>query len=86
MDEEIGVAGRSPPSCRPSNAELVKDAGKVRMDEPQMWGKGIINDVKRTVGTHWLKVRWFLIVVVMLNIFTFLRDSTLYNGFDACRK
>ncbi|EEC42722.1 predicted protein [Phaeodactylum tricornutum CCAP 1055/1] len=35
------------------NADLIADAGKVHMDKPQMWGKGIISDVKRTVLTHW---------------------------------
>ena len=37
-----------------SNAELIPDAGKVHMDEGQPWGVGIINDFKRTVGTHWV--------------------------------
>ena len=36
-----------------NNADLVADAGKVHLDEAQMWGKGIIGDFKRTVGTHW---------------------------------
>jgi hypothetical protein len=38
----------------PSNAELIVDAGKITLDEPQMWGRGIISDMKRTIGTHWL--------------------------------
>jgi hypothetical protein len=38
----------------PSNAEIMVDAGKITMDEPQMWGRGIISDMKRTIGTHWL--------------------------------
>jgi VIT1/CCC1 family predicted Fe2+/Mn2+ transporter len=37
-----------------SNDDLMEDAGKVHMDEAQMWGQGIINDFRRTVGTHWL--------------------------------
>ena len=37
-----------------SNAKLIPDAGKVHMDEGQPWGVGIINDFKRTVGTHWV--------------------------------
>ncbi|KAL7566605.1 hypothetical protein ACA910_003443 [Epithemia clementina (nom. ined.)] len=37
------------------NAELVPDAGKVHMDEAEGWGTGIINDFRRTVGTHWVK-------------------------------
>jgi hypothetical protein len=36
-----------------SNAELMEDAGKVHLDEAEMWGKGIIKDIRRTVGTHW---------------------------------
>ena len=39
----------------PTNAQLVPDAGKVHMDEAQMWGTGIIADIKRTVGTHWVE-------------------------------
>jgi hypothetical protein len=39
----------------PSNAELIVDAGKVSIDEPKMWGRGIISDMKSTVGTHWLE-------------------------------
>lgn len=38
-----------------TNAELMADAGKVHMDEAQMWGKGIIKDFRQTVGTHWWK-------------------------------
>jgi hypothetical protein len=39
----------------PSNAELIVDAGKVNIDDPKMWGRGIISDMKSTVGTHWLE-------------------------------
>lgn len=39
----------------PTNMELIKHAGKVELDKPQMWGRGIVGDIKRTVGTHWLK-------------------------------
>jgi hypothetical protein len=40
----------------PSNAELVPHAGKITMDEPAYFGKGIIKDFKTTVGTHWIGV------------------------------
>ncbi|KAL3908302.1 MAG: hypothetical protein SGPRY_009851 [Prymnesium sp.] len=39
----------------PTNMELIKHAGQVHLDKPQMWGKGIVGDMKRTVGSHWLK-------------------------------
>jgi len=40
----------------PSNAELVKGAGNVHLDEAEIWGgRGIIKDFKRTVGTHWVQ-------------------------------
>ena len=39
----------------PTNMELIKHAGKVELDKPQMWGRGIVGDIKRTVGTHLLK-------------------------------
>jgi hypothetical protein len=37
------------------NNELIQNPGMIHMEEPQMWGKGIIGDFKRTVGTNWLK-------------------------------
>jgi hypothetical protein len=40
----------------PANSDLIEGAGDVIMDEPQMWGAGIIGDFKRTVGTHWFQV------------------------------
>jgi hypothetical protein len=39
----------------PSNAELMVDAGKVTIHESNMWGRGIISDMKSTIGTHWLE-------------------------------
>ncbi|CAB9500555.1 Electroneutral sodium bicarbonate exchanger 1 [Seminavis robusta] len=39
----------------PANESLVEGAGKVKLDEPQSWGRGIINDLRRTVGTHWFQ-------------------------------
>ena len=37
-----------------SNADLIDDAGKVKLDPAMPWGKGVLSDFKRTVGTHWL--------------------------------
>ena len=37
------------------NDDLVEDAGKVHLAESQAWGKGIVADFKRTVGTWWVK-------------------------------
>ena len=37
-----------------ANEELMPDAGKLVMDPAQKMGTGIIKDIKRTVGTHWL--------------------------------
>lgn len=48
--------GREPIKRLPSNAELIPDAGKITMDEPAYFGKGIIKDFKETVGTHWREV------------------------------
>jgi len=36
------------------NNDLVEDAGKVHLDKGEPWGKGIIKDIRRTVGTHWV--------------------------------
>ena len=41
------------PNTAPSNEELMENAGKVHLDEAQMWGKGIINDIRNTVLSHW---------------------------------
>jgi hypothetical protein len=38
-----------------SYEEAMAQAGKIIVDTPEMWGKGIINDIKRTVGTHWVE-------------------------------
>jgi hypothetical protein len=37
------------------NNELVPSAGEVKMDDGDLWGKAIINEFKRTVGTNWVK-------------------------------
>lgn len=36
------------------NAELVPDAGKVTIDAGKPWGKGLMEDIRTTVGTHWV--------------------------------
>ena len=47
----------SPPQTdedRTINAELLPDAGKVSIDAGKPWGKGLIEDIRTTVGTHWV--------------------------------
>lgn len=39
----------------PDNKDLVEGAGDVHLSAPQWWGKGIISDIRSTVGTYWLK-------------------------------
>lgn len=36
--------------------QILAEAGKVHLDTAQSWGKGVIGDIKRTVGTHWVEV------------------------------
>ena len=43
------------PASLPSNDELVDGAGRVTLEPAQLWGKGIIGDIKRTIGSHWLE-------------------------------
>ena len=38
-----------------SNQDLIPDAGKVVMEPGELWGKAVINEFKRTVGTNWIK-------------------------------
>ena len=38
-----------------TNAERIPNAGKVPLDPPQMWGRGIVNEFKETVLGHWVK-------------------------------
>jgi hypothetical protein len=38
-----------------SNEDLVEDAGKVKLEPAQPWGRGIVADVKRTVMSHWVE-------------------------------
>ena len=48
-EEEVKVPKGS------SNADLMEDAGKVHIDPPQMWGRGIVSEFKETVLGHWVK-------------------------------
>ena len=38
-----------------NNNEVMEDAGKIHLDEGQIWGTGIVNDFKTTVLAHWWK-------------------------------
>jgi hypothetical protein len=40
-----------------SYEEILANAGKVHLEPPQIWGKGIVQDFKKTVGTYWFQVR-----------------------------
>jgi hypothetical protein len=35
------------------NSKLVLDAGKIHLDPANSMGRGIISDIKTTVGSHW---------------------------------
>ena len=37
-----------------SNQDLIENAGKVKLDDPERWGKGIIKDIKGTIGKYWV--------------------------------
>jgi hypothetical protein len=39
----------------PCNTSLVEGAGDIHLQAAEMWGRGIVNDFKRTVGTHWFE-------------------------------
>ena len=57
-DVDASVEDMKPKNVRASqltNAELVPDAGKVHMDEAEGCGRGIIKDIRRTVGSHWVE-------------------------------
>jgi hypothetical protein len=36
-----------------SNDSLVEGAGKITLEKANMWGRGIVHDIKTTVATHW---------------------------------
>ena len=36
-----------------SNDSLVEGAGKITLEKANMWGRGIVEDFKSTIGTHW---------------------------------
>ena len=55
FDADDGSQGREPIAPGTPNEELMKDAGVIKMDESQSCGRGIIADIKRTVGTHWVE-------------------------------
>ena len=52
---EIEEGKASTRSSVVANADLVPDAGKVKMEEGRLWGKAIIDDIKNTVGSHWIQ-------------------------------
>ena len=52
-ERQLSVVTKEPVLA--DNKDLVEGAGKVHMASPQYWGKGIIKDIRTTVGTHWLK-------------------------------
>ncbi|KAL1514462.1 hypothetical protein AB1Y20_003561 [Prymnesium parvum] len=52
-DDQTNNSKAKPLGRMPTNAELVPGAGKVVMDAPQTWGRGIVGDIKRTIGSHW---------------------------------
>jgi len=41
------------------NCQLMPDAGKVPLDAPMGWGRGIYAEIKECVFGWWLKVRCF---------------------------
>jgi hypothetical protein len=36
-----------------SNDSLVEGAGKITLEKANMWGRGVVQDIRTTVGTHW---------------------------------
>jgi len=36
------------------NDSLIPDAGKVHIEPARSWGKGLIHELKSTIGTHWI--------------------------------
>ena len=55
FDAEDGSLQPEPIEPGTANKDLMKDAGVITMDESQSFGRGIISDFKRTVGTHWVE-------------------------------
>ena len=37
------------------NEDIMEDAGKVKIDEGHIWGKAVLMEIKRTIGTHWVQ-------------------------------
>eukprot|EP00522_Entomoneis_paludosa_P018202 CAMPEP_0172446898 /NCGR_PEP_ID=MMETSP1065-20121228/6351_1 /TAXON_ID=265537 /ORGANISM="Amphiprora paludosa, Strain CCMP125" /LENGTH=619 /DNA_ID=CAMNT_0013198087 /DNA_START=229 /DNA_END=2088 /DNA_ORIENTATION=+ len=65
------------------NDKIMEGAGVVHMDEGQPWGVGILNDMKRTVGTNWVKEMTNLnqkTIAVTLLIFISVIAPTLTFG------
>eukprot|EP00538_Stauroneis_constricta_P010713 CAMPEP_0119559476 /NCGR_PEP_ID=MMETSP1352-20130426/12703_1 /TAXON_ID=265584 /ORGANISM="Stauroneis constricta, Strain CCMP1120" /LENGTH=47 /DNA_ID= /DNA_START= /DNA_END= /DNA_ORIENTATION= len=43
-----GKARKRELKSMPSNAELLENVSQGHKEEPQMWGVGVMNDIKRT--------------------------------------
>jgi HCO3- transporter family len=37
------------------NEDVMEDAGKITIDEGHIWGKAVLMEIKRTIGTHWIQ-------------------------------
>jgi hypothetical protein len=38
-----------------SYEKILANSGKVHLEPPKSWGKGIVQEMKWTVGTHWVE-------------------------------
>ncbi|KAG7339203.1 HCO3- transporter family protein [Nitzschia inconspicua] len=67
----------------PHNSDLVLAAGKVVLDEPQMWGKGIVKEFKECILGHWWEEMInfnFKTIAVTLFLFIAVISPTLTFG------
>jgi hypothetical protein len=57
----------------PHNSDLVIDAGRVKLDPPQPWGKGIISEFKKCIIEHWVEeMTNFNLKTIAVSLFLFI--------------
>jgi HCO3- transporter family len=53
-DDDFGGKSATFRSGFISNEDVMEDAGKITIDEGHIWGKAVLMEIKRTIGTHWV--------------------------------
>ncbi|CAB9496648.1 Electroneutral sodium bicarbonate exchanger 1 [Seminavis robusta] len=54
-DNEEEIEDLTLDMMKEGNDDLIENAGQVHLAASQAWGRGVVADIRRTIGTHWFK-------------------------------